>query len=225
VKKTFFACTALMLLSVSASKAVEIPDAPETSNPYTPQGDKPVVLPTVKSEDTQAPPPRRGVQVPLYVKAVFATRVGEKKTSSIPYSFTCLATDEPVPRSSGSGLTVVRFGTEVPIPVTTFSASSGNSTFTPATSFQYRNVGANIECAAQWLPDKRALVSMKFEQSSIGENVSVDKERSINVPMFKTRVAMFLTVFRDGQTESALVGTDPNTGETSSLDVTVTVMK
>ena len=42
--------------------------------------------------------------------------------------------------------TSLRIGTEVPIPVTTFTATqAGTSTFAPATSFQYRNVGVNLE--------------------------------------------------------------------------------
>src|SRR4029079_1035099 len=84
--------------------------------------------------------------IPLRVQARFTTKKGEKKLSSIPYTMTCLATDQPL---FGAGTTLLRFGTEVPVAVTTFSTTESKGGSAPATSWQYRNVGANIECSAQ----------------------------------------------------------------------------
>jgi hypothetical protein len=203
VKKIFSSC---LVISFAAALAASGMDKPEAK------------------EGGEAPP--NGVShrtVPLRVNAVFATKKGDQKLSSIPYSFTCLALDEPLFGPGNS--TSVRLGTEVPIPVTTYNITDKGSSG-PATSFQYRSVGTNIECSAQALSDNRFLLAMKFEQSAIGDNVKMPgKDLSVEIPMFKTRVAVVRTVFRDGQTQSALVGTEPNSGETATLDVTVNVVK
>ena len=51
-------------------------------------------------------------------------------------------------RAAEGKKTALKIGTEVPVPVTTFTAAAtggAGSTFAPATSFQYRNVGVNLE--------------------------------------------------------------------------------
>jgi hypothetical protein len=168
-----------------------------------------------------AVPRRMRAEIPLRVQAHFQTSLGEKKTSSIPYSLTCLAMDEP---GSPRGGSFVRIGTEIPIPVTT----AGAGTETPTTSFQYRNVGTNIECGAETMPDGRYLLTLKYEQSSIYTSdgkMPTLLTPGLNVPAFKTWVTTLRTAFRDGQTIQTTAGTDPNTGETATLDVTLSVMK
>ena len=57
-------------------------------------------------------------------------------------------------RAAEAKKTSLRIGTEVPIPVTTFAAANtGSSTFAPATSFNYKNVGVNLEITPRVNPN------------------------------------------------------------------------
>jgi hypothetical protein len=167
----------------------------------------------------EAPSSRKTPQVvPLQVQAVLMTRMGDKKLSNVPYSFTCLAADEP----SAGARSSIRLGTELPIPVTTVPSAAATDSTSSSTSFQYRNVGTVIECTGTLLTDGRFSLHLRFEQGSV-EGMS--KAGTVEVPIFKTRVADLRTIFRDGQTIHVFAGADPSTGEVSSLDVTVTVLK
>ena len=62
---------------------------------------------------------------------------GDKKLASLPYTLVV---------GTGGARTRMRMGVDTPIPVTSFvSVRAGWPK--PPTSFQYRNVGTNIDCA------------------------------------------------------------------------------
>jgi type II secretory pathway component GspD/PulD (secretin) len=111
------------------------------------------------SEDKPSPRP-----VPRSFRArVTAHRqVAGKRVDSVPYEFV-------VREGQESWLQV---GTEVPIPVTTFtSLGEKSSLLSPATSFQYKNVGVRIVCvlsdpARSNLPPGTAQARLTVEQST-----------------------------------------------------------
>jgi hypothetical protein len=149
---------------------------------------------------------------PLHVQVVFATRVGEKKLSRVPYEFDMI--------TGGPQGASFRVGTEVPIAVSK-QVKEGERT-----DWQYRNVGANIRCTAQALGNGRYLVNLNFEQSSI--HVAESKEPGApapGVPLFNTWSLISGVMMRDGQTVQSALGSDPNTGETATLEVTIKLMK
>ncbi len=74
--------------------------------------------------------------------------MGDKKISSLSYSFPCNATD---PKFS------LNLGVEVPVPV-----RKGDKV-----EFLYRSVGSNIECEASALPGSRFKLHLAFEQSAL----------------------------------------------------------
>src|SRR5205085_8138987 len=86
---------------------------------------------------------------PLRVQVVFAEYDGEKKVSSLPYSFTVNA-DERRARPESK----IRNGTRIPI-------STGKDQFT------YLDIGTNIDCSATLLEDGRYKLQMALERSSI----------------------------------------------------------
>jgi len=153
--------------------------------------------------------PTRLKVVALRVQAVFATRAGEKSRSRVPYEFTCL---------TGSAPTSLRIGTEVPIAIK--QTKEGERT-----DWQYRNVGTNIRCEAKLLDDGRYRVSLNFEQSSIHTAEAKLTGAQPDVPLFNTWVLVSGDIYKDGQTIQSALGTDPNSGESATLDVTVKVMK
>jgi hypothetical protein len=80
-------------------------------------------------------------QVPLRVQLVLSRFQGEKKISSVPYMLGVL---------TNSQKTSLRMGIQVPVIMTVFGAKdAGGFANIPQSSYSYRDVGTNIDCAAQ----------------------------------------------------------------------------
>jgi hypothetical protein len=149
---------------------------------------------------------------PLKVQLIVTKRLGDKKISSLSYSFPCNA--------AGAKLSL-NLGVEVPVPVRKADK----------VEFQYRSVGSNIECEAAALADGRFDLRLAFEQSSLynaGAKAAPDESldsRLDNPALFRTARSYFNVVLRDGQTTEAVAGADPLTGEVVGIDVTLAVVK
>lgn len=164
------------------------------------------------SQEKAEPPARPRTVTSLRVQLVLSRYKGEQKLSSHPYMVTLI----------NNQTTTLRHGTEVPIAVATFDKDQG-----PTTSFQYRNVGSYIECAAAALEDGRFDLMIAVEDSSVGEtrNVGAANQRPMEAPMFLTRNVRGHVLVRDGETVPLYSATDGATGEVTKLDVTLSVLK
>jgi general secretion pathway protein D len=102
--------------------------------------------------------------------------------------------------------TKLSIGTEVPVPVTTFAATQpGVSTFAPATSFNYRNVGVNLQITPKVNASGEITLEMSAEFSQVGPNRNVGSDQSpLNVPTFLSRKIEGVLRVRDGET--SLIG-------------------
>jgi general secretion pathway protein D len=102
--------------------------------------------------------------------------------------------------------TKLSIGQEVPVPVTTFAAAqTGGTTFAPATSFNYRNVGVNLQITPRVNASGEITLEMSAEFSQIGANRNVGSEQSpLNVPTFLSRKIEGVLRVRDGET--SLIG-------------------
>ena len=102
--------------------------------------------------------------------------------------------------------TKLSIGTEVPVPVTTFAATQpGVSTFAPATSFNYRTVGVNLQITPKVNASGEITLEMSAEFSQIGPNRNVGSDQSpLNVPTFLSRKIEGVLRVRDGET--SLIG-------------------
>jgi general secretion pathway protein D len=119
-------------------------------------------------------------------------------------------------RAAEGKKTSLRIGTEVPIPVTTFTATqAGTSTFAPATSFNYKNVGVNLEITPRVNPNGDITLEMDAEFSSIGADRNVGTGANpLNVPTFLTRKVTGTLRLHDGETTllgGLLQGVDTDT--------------
>jgi general secretion pathway protein D len=119
-------------------------------------------------------------------------------------------------RAAEGKKTSLRIGTEVPIPVTTFtSTQAGSSTFAPATSFNYKNVGVNLEITPRVNPNGDISLEMDAEFSSIGADRNVGTGANpLNVPTFLTRKVTGTLRLHDGETTllgGLLASTDTDT--------------
>jgi len=107
-------------------------------------------------------------------------------------------------RAAEGKKTSLKIGTEVPVPVTTFSAQNTGGvggTFAPATSFQYRNVGVNLEITPRVTPNGDILLEMAAEFSLPGAAADIGGD---SLPTFLTRNVNGTLRLRDGET--ALLG-------------------
>jgi general secretion pathway protein D len=108
----------------------------------------------------------------------------------------------------------LKIGQEVPIPVTTFSTvNTGVSSFAPATSFQYRNVGVNLDITPKVSASGDITLEIVADFSLLGENRSVGN--SGDLPTFFTRTVSGTLRLRDGET--SLIGGLLQQNETDSF--------
>jgi general secretion pathway protein D len=110
-------------------------------------------------------------------------------------------------RAAEGKKTSLNIGQEVPIPVTTFTATQtgGTGAFTPATSFQYRNVGIKLELTPQVNVGGDVTLEMVAEFSTLGADRNVGSTQNPeNVPTFLTRNITGILRIKDGET--SLVG-------------------
>ncbi|HVO10424.1 MAG TPA: cohesin domain-containing protein [Vicinamibacteria bacterium] len=115
--------------------------------------------------------------------------------------------------------TELRIGTEVPIPVTSYTVGlNGGATggYLPATSFNYRNVGVNLTLTPRVSANGDIQLEMVAEFSSLGTNQNVGSESNpILVPTFNTRNVKGLLRLRDGET--GLIGGMLQSNEVTSF--------
>ena len=175
-----------------------------------------------KATDAATPRPKK-VATLLRAQIVIARYQGERKVASVPYTVLLTADDQKV---------LLRMGVEVPIAVVSFSRTDDGKSI-PSTSFQYRNVGTNIDC---WASDRSGdgiyQLGLNVESSSVytaAENRSAGGlSEGGNVPdrpLFRTFNVRLYPVLRDGQGIQAVASTDPVTGEVVKIDVTLNVVK
>jgi hypothetical protein len=138
---------------------------------------------------------------PLRVQVVFAEFDGDKKVSSLPYSFTVNADERRVRPNSQ-----VRNGVRVPV-------STGKDQYT------YLDVGTNIDCSALQQDDGRFKLSMSIDRSSIAPDSQGGN------PVVRQFRAEINPVLKDGQTIESIVATDPINGHVYHVSVTLNLVK
>jgi hypothetical protein len=168
--------------------------------------------------DKPADRPGRMPMSILRVQLVISRFQGEKKLASLPYTLVV---------GSGGSKTRMRMGVDTPVPTTFATTPEGSK---PAsTSFQYRNVGTNIDCGASERNGLYQLV-LSIENSSalsgVGSAARIGTGPDVSlVPLFRRFEASLDIVLRDGQTIQTVASTDPVSGEVVKIDVTLDVVK
>jgi general secretion pathway protein D len=88
-----------------------------------------------------------------------------------------------------------RFGDQVPVPVTTFTAiATGGIAQQPITSFEYKNVGVNIDITPRTHQDGEVSLQLKLEISAVGA------AGYQGLPTFNSRTVNSTIRLRDGET-------------------------
>jgi hypothetical protein len=173
-------------------------------------------LPLVQLRAQEKPKTEERVKVPTPVKVqiVFSEFDGDKKVSSMPYTFTVIS-DE---KMGGNYSTSLRTGIRVPI------ETDGKDQKTT-----YMDIGSNIDCGIKTEDDGRYRVYLIFDRSTLYPNKSSEGERLIAEPNGLPLVRQFRTsenfILKDSQTSENLLSTDPLNGHTLRVSVTINVQK
>ena len=182
-----------------------------TASAWTATGaqDKPAAAPPAP-----APAAATGPRIPLKVQFVLSRYLGEKKVSSLPYVLGVL---------SNAQTTNLRMGIQVPIATSIVKAE------TAFPSYQYKDVGTNIDCQARDAGNGQYTLTVTVSDSSIHLDTSKadgNKTQIVrDVPAFRSFHASFAMLLRDGQTMQYASATDPISGEVMRIDVTLNLAK
>lgn len=153
---------------------------------------------TAKPKDDRTP-----AVTPLQVQVVFSEFDGEKKISSLPYTFSVNA-DERRARPGSQ----IRTGVRVPI-------STGKDQFT------YIDIGTNIDCSATLQEDGRYKLQMTIERSSLAPEPAAGNSN----PVVRSLRVDVNPVLQDGESAESIVSTDPLNGHVYRVKVTLNVVK
>jgi type II secretory pathway component GspD/PulD (secretin) len=161
--------------------------------------------------------PAPSAPVSLKVSLVFSRYQGDKKISSVPHTLWVTAND-PVRTS-------LRLGTQIPVPMTIIGKEGEKTT----QSYNYRDVGTNIDCAATTVPDGYKL-SITITDSSVyypdqADSAVRSSVSSTGAPAFRNFNSSFVLLLKDGQTVQSTSVTDPVSGQVIKLDATINVQK
>lgn len=169
------------------------------------------------AQERPRPPEEPKTVTPLKVQVVFSEFDGEKKISSLPYTFFANA-DDRVGRVS----TNLRMGIRVPV------MSQGNPP-----QAQYLDVGTDIDCHARTAEAGRFKLDLSVRRSSLyssgPEKKSLDwspGDAPLSAQPIIRQFSVSLNLLaRDGETVQSTVATDPVSGRVLKIDVTPTVVK
>jgi general secretion pathway protein D len=101
----------------------------------------------------------------------------------------------PQLRTAEGQTALARFGDQVPVPVTTFSPiATGGVSQQPITSFEYKNVGVNIDITPRVHHDGEVSLQLKLEISAVGPLGYQ------NLPTFNSRTVNTVIRLKDGET-------------------------
>ena len=154
--------------------------------------------------------------IPVKVLIVFSEYNGEKKISSMPYSFIAI-TDE---KMGGYYSTSLRTGVRIPVET---DGKDQKST--------YMDVGSNIDCGVRTTDDDHYHVYLIFERSALYPAGEAQDDKLLNsrpagqpplVRQFKASEQILLT---NGQTSDSVVSTDPLNGHALHISITINVLK
>ena len=171
------------------------------------------------AQEKPAPPAQKPpALVPVKVQIVISRYQGEKKVSSLPYTLSVNAND----RGSSS----LRMGAQVPIATTMMAVVDSVGKSTMPQSFQYKDVGTNIDCSATTTDDGRFRLAITIEDSSIiPDEAKAEPGLVKGSPSFRSFRTTEALLLRDGQALQFTSATDKISGDVVKVDVTLTVVK
>ena len=182
---------------------------------------------TAGAQDSKPPfdPAREttvGPLVPLDVQVVVSRYQGDKKISSMPYMLAVNAN-----KLGQAGPALLRMGAKVPVPsvAAPTANASGAAGTTPPASFNYQDIGTNIDCTAK-IVDEGFELRMSVSDTSVYTNIQDKATPTVgNIPVFRSYQSTNTLVLKDGQSREFTAATDRVSGEVIRIAVTLRVVK
>jgi hypothetical protein len=172
----------------------------------------PNLPPALRDALVPASPVKEGAL--LKVQVVISRYQGEKKISSQPYTLSV---------SSNGPRATLKMGTQVPVLAGPTVPGPDGKPLPQA--FNYRSVGATIECTARSLDDGRYRLDLTLDDSSVVADDPGPQPFTKGVPQFRSFQIVGATVLRDGQSAQLTTAAEKVTGEIAKVDVTINVVK
>jgi len=156
--------------------------------------------------------------VSLKVALVFSRYQGDKKISSTPHTLWVTTGDQ----------TRLRLGTQIPVPTTI--VNKDGEKMQPVQSYNYRDVGTNIDLTAAAASEGAFRLSITITDSSVyypdqSDTAVRSTMASTGAPAFRSFNSTFTLLLRDGQTAQSTAATDPVSGQVIKVDATINVQK
>ena len=158
--------------------------------------------------------------IPVKVQVVISRYAGDKKISSAPYTLSANAGSAAAPKSDWS-LATLRMGAKIPVATAVGPRIEGKPE-SQAVSFNYTDVGTNIDCRTAVLDDGRFRLEITVEESSV---YGAEQARPNDHPSFRSFRGVDSLILKDGQTAQITAATDKVSGEVTRVDVTLFVVK
>lgn len=104
---------------------------------------------------------------------------------------------KPQLRGQEGAILTLNLGEEIPIPTTAFTPiAAGGATVNPLTSFDYRDVGVNVEMIPRVTFENEIILELEVENSTLGPNLNVAGQV---MPTFGSRKVATTLRLRDGE--------------------------
>jgi Flp pilus assembly secretin CpaC len=159
-----------------------------------------------------------GAVVSLKVEVTVGRYQGEKRISNVPYTLA-------VSTGGQRNMAHLRMTAQIPVVSTSYTTTTpGGAGVNPLTSYQYKDVGTQIDCSATVGETGRYLLAITIDDSSVYPEGEPAKSPT-GAPSFRSFRSSETVVLRDGQSTQFVAATDKITGETVKVDVRLTVMK
>jgi hypothetical protein len=159
-------------------------------------------------------PARPSPAIPLEVQVVISRFQGEKRVSSLPYTLAV---------NSDNINSQLNVGANIPVPVTTFTPAGSDTK--PLTSWNYQNVGTNIDCRVTATDDGRFDLTVSVDESTVVTNADGASGSVAGVPVMRNFKSRNRLLLKDGQTRQYTAATDRVSGETIRIEVTLRAVK
>jgi hypothetical protein len=181
----------------------------------------------VRTQEKPAPTAAKAA-TPIKIQVMISRYQGEKKISSLPYSLSVTGGGAEAPMTGAGfiGRANLRMGAKVPIAATTYTPiAAGGANVNPLVSYQYQDVGTNIDCQIWSVEDGRFRVEITIEDSSVYPDEKEIPGAVKGNPSLRSFRASDSMLLKDGATAQFTTATDKVSGETVRVDVTLTVVK
>jgi type II secretory pathway component GspD/PulD (secretin) len=142
---------------------------------------------------------------------------GEKRVSSLPYTLAV---------NSDNVNSQLNIGANIPVPTTTFTPMpAGADKPAPLVSYNYSNVGTNIDCRVTMAEDGRFELTLSVDESTVVTNTDGVSGAYAGAPVMRSFKSRNRLLLRDGQARQYTAATDRVSGETIRIEVTLLTVK